>query len=210
MSYRFLPWPPTTSDPRFEGVRLLVLGESHYEEVSEEREFRDVDAEPTHTHEMVIRWGSRPEEGRQVFFANLYTVLSGKPWAPDDPELEAFWNSIFFYNYVQKLVPGGARHAPSASMWTDAEKPFRAVLEEINPDAVLVLGQRLWDNMAKQDQDLGYHSDGLGLICGYQLKGGRVVPAAHTKHPSSPGFAPLNWHKPVRNFLEWIKSQVQR
>lgn len=207
MSYRFQPWRPLGPDPRFEGVRLLVLGESHYEEVSDTYKFLDADAACDLTQELVLKWGAKPE-GRQVFFANLFTMLSGKLWASDSPDLAPFWETIYFYNYVQWLVPGGAGHSPSSLMWTAAEQPFRDVLEEIVPDAVLVLGQRLWDNMPKQDEDLAARPEALGLICGYRLKGGKVVPAAHTRHPSSRGFDPLEWHDRVHQFLDWTRTRL--
>lgn len=207
MSYRFHPWSPSASDPRFKGVRLLVLGESHYEEVSDTCRFLDADAAGDLTQEMVLKWGAEPE-GRQVFFANLYTMLSGKAWEAESRTLAPFWESIFFYNYVQSLVPGGAGHSPSSAMWANAALPFREVLEEIDPDAILVLGQRLWDNMLKQDEDLDDFPDGLGLICGYRKGDGKVVPAAHTRHPSSRGFAPLDWHGRVHLFLDWTRVRL--
>lgn len=205
MTYRFKPWKPTGTDPRFEGVRLLVLGESHYEEGGTSS-FLDADAGNDWTQQVVREWGVKPVR-RQVFFANLFTMLTGQPWIIDSNDLAPLWDSIFFYNYVQKLVPGGPGHSPSPSMWSDAEQPFRDVLEEIAPDAVLVVGQRLWDNMLKQDEELGAYPEGLGLICGYRLNDGRVVPAAHTRHPSSRGFAPLEWHTRIHQFLDWTRAR---
>lgn len=92
-------------------------------------------------------------------------------------------------------------------MWLDAEQPFCDVLQELAPDAVLVMGQRLWDNMLKQDENLGDSPETLGLICGYRLSDGRVVPAAHTRHPSSRGFSPLEWHTRVHQFLNWVRAR---
>jgi hypothetical protein len=177
----------------------MVLGESHYEEDG----FGDADAGPGLTIEIVCRWGMRPE-GRKPFFANLYTVLTGEPWAADARGVEDLWANIFFYNYVQQLVPGGPGHAPTPEMWLVSEPAFRKVLEEVRPNAVLVLGERLWDKMAGEDCELARLS-GLGPVCGYRLSDKGVVPAAHTRHPSR-GFSPLEWRPKVIEFLDWVRE----
>lgn len=209
MSYRFRPWAPSSEDPRIAGVRLLVLGESHYEEENGDGStYRDADATVEETRNTVRKYGVKPEK-RQVFFANLYTMLSGEPWALEASRLEPFWNSIFFYNYVQTLVPGGPRHSPSPSMWREAEKPFRTVIEEIAPEAILVVGKRLWSNMAQEDERLDEQPDGLGLICGYHLPSGDTIPAACTRHPSSFGFRPMEWHPRIRHYLNWVRTRAR-
>ena len=135
---RFFPWEPETADPRIGGVRLLVLGESHYEE-ADAGVVEGAGDFTGHTREIVERWGRRGE-ARKVFFANIYTLLTGEPWTVAGNH-RALWDNLFFYNYVQTLVPGGARHRPTPKMFADSEPAFREVLEQIRPDAVLAVGE---------------------------------------------------------------------
>lgn len=143
---KFLPWEPAGHDPRIDGVRLLLLGESHYEEEPAADDVFEVS--PTYTRRIVRRYGVHPKK-RQVFFANLYTAMTGEPWSLD-ADTRRFWDSVFFYNYIPTLVPKGPRNPPSPEMWADAVGPFFTVLERIKPEAILVLGARLWGNMTKE------------------------------------------------------------
>ncbi len=199
---RFLPWTPNAAEPRFEGVRVLLVGESHYEEAS----LHDADASSDCTRNVVLEWGVHPP-ARKTFFANTYAMLTGRPWSLGASGLERFWNSVFFCYYVQTLLPGGQRHRPTRQMWEAAQPVFRDVIERIRPEAVVVLGEDLWQNLPDQDESLDQLADGLGLICGYTLQDGSMVPAAHTHHPSSPGFRPMTWHPKVQGFLQWVASR---
>jgi Fe2+ or Zn2+ uptake regulation protein len=199
---RFLPWTPTADEPRFEGVRVLLVGESNCEEAG----LHDADASSDWTRNVVLEWGVHPPT-RKMFFANIYAMLTGQPWFLGASDLERFWNSVFFYNYVQTLVPEGSRRRPTRPMWEAAQRGFRDVIERIRPEAVVVLGEDLWQHLPEQDESLDRLTDGLGPICGYTLQDGSVVPAAHTHHPSSPGFRPITWHPKVQGFLQWVASR---
>lgn len=206
MAVRFLPWIPRSPFPRLGGVRLLLLGESHYEEDHEDWHFHDADARPDLTRKIIAEWGLHPAS-RRPFFANLFTMMTGQPWSAAAAELAPFWNSVFFYNYVQTLVPEGARHAPTKTMFASGGPAFREVLEQIRPEAVIVLGRRLWRNMLDQDEWIVERDQGLGSICGYRLADRTLVPTAHFPHPSSEGFSPSEWHPKVAAFLDWVTKQ---
>lgn len=195
---RFEPWIPPANDPRLEGVRLLILGESHYEEPAEGVFDRTVQ-DSEFTQKIVRRWGARPE-GRQRFFANLFTMMTGAPWSPG-ADHGALWGRVFFYNYVQSVVSGGDGRTPGAHEFKRSEAQFRSVLEAVRPEAVLVMGVRLWRFMLSQDEWLKDMSGALGPVCAYRLEDGFKVVAAHTWHPSAPGFAAADWRPKVAAFL---------
>lgn len=198
----FRPWKPRGENPRLEGVRLLVLGESHYEEPED----GVVDGAPELaglTRWVVQTWGLSPPR-RLGFFANLFAVLMGESWSLDGDH-GRLWNSVFYYNYVQSLVHGGPRHAPTDAQFQASEAAFRIMLEDIRPEAVLVLGQRLWNNMATED---GWASDppaALSRVCAYRLADGSAVYAVAINHPSSFGFSTGRWRERVLIFLDWIR-----
>ena len=200
MMIRFLPWEPP-GDPRFLGLRLLLLGESHYEE----EHWKDSDGlSPNHTRDIVGDWGAAPT-GRQMFFANIYTLLTGQPWRLDASDHAGTWASVYFYNYVQRLVPGGARHRPTLEMWKCAEAPFLEVLERIRPDVILVLGEALWQNMPDGAGLLRTEPDALGKVYGYRLAGGGTVQAAHVYHPSSGRLRATATHQRLLRFLDGVR-----
>lgn len=113
------------------GVRVLVLGESHY---GESREMCTA-----FTTNVVRRWA---QAHRHSFFTKVAKVLLGldeSTWLADEPRAE-IWEHIAFYNYVQELVGDRSRRRPTAQMWAAAEAPFLGILQELRPEAVLVLG----------------------------------------------------------------------
>lgn len=198
MQPRFRPWVPP-GDPRFMGVRLLVLGESHYEEgewIDDGRELPD-----DYTIDLVKYWGVSPS-ARQPFYAGVYSVLTGLPWESDETKLKVFWDSIITYNYVQKLVPGGPRRPVPEDFWSYSEPFFRSVLETLRPEAILVTGRRLWRNMANEDVVLTASDEPMAVRVGYRLDDGVVIPAIHIRHPSSQGFDWRDAHPSVRKFLD--------
>lgn len=197
---RFRPWVPGTSDPRVAGVRLLVLGESHYEE-GDEASWTPEDFKGL-TQLVVKRWGREPK-GYRRFFANVFALLTGRPWSLDEAHAD-LWENILFYNYVQTLVPGGPGHRPSAHMWRDSEAAYSLVLEQLRPEAVLVLGKELWDNMLAAEMVDDVES-ALGKVFAYCLSDGSSVYAAHVHHPSTRGFKPLMLADRVVRFLDWVK-----
>ncbi len=197
MQPRFDPWVPK-GDPRFMGVRLLVLGESHYEE----GEWLD-DGRPlpsTYTIELVRDWGLKPER-RQPFYAGSYSVLTGEPWESATTKLAAFWNSVLAYNYVQKLIPGGHTSPVPKAFWSFSEPMFRTVLEQYRPEAIVVTGRRLWRNMADEDVVISKSDVVTDTRVGYRLNDGPIVPAIHIRHPSSRGFDWRDAHGSVQRFL---------
>jgi hypothetical protein len=115
-------------------MRILVLGESHYdfglpaEEASELTNRVVLD----HIH------GAH----RHKFLRNVSQVVLGL----DAPESQAvgFWNAAAFYNYVQAYAGHSPGDRPAATAWQAAASPFLHVLDQLRPQLVLVCGIALW------------------------------------------------------------------
>ena len=144
---RFLPW---VGDRYFGGnrygLRLLVLGESHYGDPTEHRD-RDF------TRWVVRHFG---QERRARFFTRTAKVLiedRDPGWISDAQRAEV-WEHVAFYNFVLTVMEGPG-HAPSNQHWEAAQAPFRTVLDVLFPQAVLILGRRVNDHV-KQRPD-GIH-----------------------------------------------------
>lgn len=118
------------------GVRLLVLGESHYGV--------DADSGPDFTQK-VIR--DCAYVSGFAFFSKLTNVLRGRTDWPTDEDRRETWQHVAFYNFVQEFVGEESRIQPIKAMWRAAQAPFLNVVRELEPDVILVLGSRLWDNV---------------------------------------------------------------
>lgn len=116
------------------GLRVLVLGESHYGDVLESR--------PTVTTE-VVRLLAQNE--RHVFFTKVSKVLlglDGNTWL-DNKQRGEIWEHIAFYNYIQGFVGNDSRIRPSSDLWKASTQPFLEVVQKLSPAVILVLGKEL-------------------------------------------------------------------
>lgn len=116
------------------GIRVLVLGESHY---GNKRDIRT-----TFTSDVIRQLA---QTHRNSFFTKVAKVLYGfdqRTWLGNGPRAE-IWEHVAFYNYVQDLVGDGVRKRPTHRMWTVAAAPFLGILRELKPEVVLVLGESL-------------------------------------------------------------------
>ncbi len=173
----FLPWVGDRYAAGDLGVRLLVLGESHYSKDAPRPEF--------------TRWLTREYvEGRMThrFWTRLARTISGRTLGRD--ECRAFWHSVTFYNFIQELVGGRARVRPTPEMWSAAQGPFQHVLSMLDPDAVLVVGSQLWDHLPDAPRGELQLGDGSKWPTRqYERPGRPPITATFIKHPAWPRFS---------------------
>jgi len=182
----FEPWKG--SEYEHSRPRLLILGESHYGDISS-----DPDATRSLTAEYVDnKWSHR-------FWTNIMQVVAGAP--KHEIDRSEFWNSVALYNYVQGSAGPTAGQAPPKELWASSEQAFFSVLERLQPERVLVLSRRLWRNMSSQG------ASGAELVVGgtahetwiYDYRGGTAI-ASWVPHPSY-GFSWRRWHPVVAALL---------
>ncbi|MBM9536191.1 hypothetical protein [Desulfobulbus alkaliphilus] len=142
----FQPWIGNLyrANNRF-GVRVLVLGESHYGDEAETR--------PTVTTEVVRRLA---QGERHSFFTKVSKVLLGldrNTWLNNEARGEV-WEHISFYNYIQGFVSTDPRVRPTADMWESAREPFLQIIRDLNPQLILVLGIELGRNIRAVSSDI--------------------------------------------------------
>jgi uracil-DNA glycosylase len=169
---------------------MLVLGESHYGLPDE--------ATPDLTKNVVL---GHVGDGVQLpFFDRVGELLAYKPpfQAFDRREI---WNAVAFYNFVQRF-PGlkpGCR--PSKQDWNAAMLPFLAVVDELRPHAVLVLGRGIWNHISFQDGTAS-----TVAVSDYQRlwtrPNGWKIAAGSIYHPTgSRGFSGKKWKPFVDDLL---------
>ncbi|GAA3997537.1 hypothetical protein GCM10022408_05320 [Hymenobacter fastidiosus] len=193
LELEFNPWLGLeyNSLPNIIGVKMLLLGESHYSEESQLADFT----------QNVIR--DLAINGRFNYFSKLRTLVSK---AIDNPDLspEQFWNAVAFSNYIQDIVGDTPRIAPTEKMWSRAANSLRKILDETKPDVVLVVGKRLWEAMPDEPDGLRF----IKRVTGseekwwiYSMTDQKEIPIAYIAHPASGGWSYIAWTKQVKKLL---------
>jgi len=160
----------------------MIVGESHYgsEEWTQDS--------PSFTKNAVQDWAV--DRGSH-FFTKIASLCIGKP-PIDAMERLNFWESVAFYNYIQEFVGEAPRTRPTAQMWFRSWTPFKAVLNTLKPQLILVLGRQNWYNMPQLGGTAGEPLVGLGNPYAdtwlYPTDPGEHAVAFHVSHPSSWGF----------------------
>ncbi len=150
------------------GVRVLILGESHYGDPGTES--------ATFTTEVVRGWG---QEKRHRFFTVVQKLVLGlraDDWVTDD-QRAAFWERVAFYNFVQAFPGPEPRYRPTHEMWSAASAAFLATVTDLKPQIIVVLGFELQGYMPEVPAGVS--------VCGVQ-------------HPSSRGFRYEQWQPAIR------------
>lgn len=142
------------------GMRVLILGESHYGDVgTESRSF---------TIEVVRKWG---QEKRLRFFTLTQKLVLGRGpgWVSSEERAE-FWERVAFYNFVQCFTGPGPRYRPMEAMWHAAAQPFLDTLVELEPHLLVVLGFELHRHLPRVPQNVYVcgvqHPSSVGFQCG--------------------------------------------
>lgn len=186
------------------GKKILAVGESHYcgsgcadcGECGKHPECSDFTTK-------VVNWcldSSVEREGWMNTYLKFERSLVGKETTP--LESRKMWDSIAFYNFLQ-VAMGGAREAGTNQQYRAAAEPFMQVLEELQPDVLIVWGVRLWNNLPNRNWTDGpkVSVDGYDVQNGYYtLPSGKKVKAVCVYHPSV-GYDWSFWHKVIENFI---------
>lgn len=192
-----MPW--VGKDYELSVKRLLILGESHYDEVL-------VNAPADSTRAGAIRdytnreWSEYLKRKTGRFWTNIIQVVQGA--AIEECEISAVAHRVAFYNYCNQLVGNAARIAPRSSLWQESRDDFYRVLNAIQPTHILVLGQRLWTNLSEDERGeeitIGKKSKNVCYFCA----AGTLVPSLPINHPSSA----FSW----REQRPWVESLLAK
>ena len=190
----FQPWVGETfAGGAVDGVRLLVVGESHYGDVSDVPDLRTLT-------KVVIR--NHIDRPRERLFGRIEQLVGNGP-LPDRAARVAFWNRIAFYNFVQEVLPQlGDR--PTVKQWSEARSPFLSVLRTLRPQAVLVLGKVMWDSLSVPPlfESRSIDVAGAPYLFRWRITRDYSTIATWANHPSgSRGFKMATWRPHVLALL---------
>lgn len=118
------------------GVRVMVLGESHYGDAE--------DLSPDYTQFVV---NEHAFCAGSPFFTKLTKLLRCEAGAVSIEERHETWRHVAFYNYIQEFVGDVGRIRPTTAMWVRAVCALKVVVQELQPDVILVLGHQMWEQL---------------------------------------------------------------
>lgn len=199
--------------------RLLLIGESHYQNANEEEKYKD----PFITQEIVRNIGNRrvhksAEIKRPTqFFVNIHrTFLPGQKFEGNN-----FWNYVSFYNFIQ--VPMSSKHhRPTKEQWVEGWQNFEEMIRLLQPNACVFLGFEAANalNTSLLNLKLSYRPLAYGESIGRSKTRytevtnsfGKAIPMIFIKHPSM-FFSPNRWRNVLKSqipdTMEWILMNVR-
>ena len=187
------------------GKRIMVLGESHYCEGCLDCGFQSKHPECIALTNGVVKDYLEKEE-RQDWMRTFVKFERSLVGEETDREMSRkIWDSVVFYNYLQVAMTG-PRKAGTSAQYKQAANAFFDVIDENEPECIIVWGKRLWNNMPNerwQDGD-DIVVDGYHAATGYYLlRNGKRVKVVAVYHPSG-GYSWSYWHKVIQRLLASI------
>ena len=201
------PWIGNKYNSRnnhFSGLRLLVLGESHYRDDPTQEEFsqdpgwvpyKNIHGEEQFTIFVLMTWGQVKPFATYTRAANVLLNTEGDR----NPENAEIWNHVAFYNYVSTLVPNDGH--PTEVQWQESMEPFITVLQNLEPDAVLMLGRRLTNWVSVNHHD---HGEPVDLFDPYI---NNDINYLGIKHPSR-GFSYERANQAFQDLLDATRHRI--
>lgn len=140
-THYFLPWRGQFYEDGYrDGKRLLILGESHY--IAD-----PADITPAFTQNVVAEFlASNGHPYRRDLFGRLHRMLTGTE-DPTEAAARQAWARVAYANYIPVSVGTSARARKAAAHWSLATDVFPALLDELQPDRILVFGKATWNHI---------------------------------------------------------------
>lgn len=138
----FLPYVGSAYAEGIDGVRVLLLGESHY--IADEASIAKAGGLRFYTRYI---FGDCPRVGTRAwgtFFRTLDSIVARKV-NPVNEDAAISWSRVAFANFVQKPVGDGARIRPDAEGWESGRRAFPHLLGTLAPHVVLVVGRQAFN-----------------------------------------------------------------
>jgi len=173
----FEPWVGDNYSNGFNGKRILALGDSHYSKGNEDENFVHNLVE----HFIAYKRGDTGHLGYMNTYTKFANIVLGEK--VDKEATIDFWNSIVFYNYVQKSQAGHSI-SPSEKEYDSSQNAFEEILEEYQPDLIIIWGWRLRSKITKYgiEADFNILEDKKEKFHYFEVNG-KKIPACGIPHP---------------------------
>lgn len=190
----------------YEGKKLLILGESHYCGGCDKCGIKyNPSCDDFNTNKIVEGYlkynaGERKAASFMKNYTKFVNVIFNRKI--NSEEMKNFWDSIIFYNYVQVAIEE-TRKTPTEEEFKLSEDGFFEVLNEYQPDLVIIWGERLFNNMPSKDG--GWMSKKVCDVASENVYSynidGKNIPCYCVYHPSSSKYN-YSYHKYIDTFLK--------
>ena len=194
-----------------EGLKVLVLGESHY--CGEECENCGIASACAENRckeftKNVVTYYLDYLNNKTEFepWMNTFTKF-GKTLTGKDERSKDIWESVIFYNYIQRAM-NAARTRPDSDDFKKSEDAFFDILQKYRPNIIICWGNRLFDNLPSKNGDYGEIitiGERKHYTWYYQLKELKVN-LLSIYHPSV-GFNWEFWNKVIVEFFKTINHE---
>jgi len=159
------------------GLRLLVLGESHYHATA------PIGADVPDMTEQVV--SDRLAGTKYQFFSRIERLVMGEESLFQPAE---FWHSVVFYNFIPVVAANASRKRPPDALWYgSAPKLFQELVKQVEAEAILVCGTQLWRRLPTGliERMNAYQAGGRSWReREYEVALPHRAVAAHIPHPS--------------------------
>jgi len=197
----------------FKGLKLLVLGESHYckeKPVCIQCGIQSKRQDCFNFTKRVIedvyfeyKRGNEKFEGWMNTFTKFTNVMLERQ--ADTNEIIDFWESVVFYNFVQTST-SGSRESPTKVQFEESEDAFIQVLGKYKPDLIIVWGQRLWDRLDFGRWGEEFFIETTKHMIYYFQSGEFQIPAIQVYHPSTWRFN-KDAYKVIEEVIKRIRTE---
>ena len=190
----FQPWVGDAFTAAKLGKRILVLGDSHYEWNGSGKIDQWTAITKTLVQEQI------DGDYTKRFWTNIAIMFLNKRPTPEDKR--EFWHSVAFYNYLQSSAGFGPSSIPVENQWKSSEPAFLEVLSTLQPELLVVLGNRLWNHLPTEHRHPGLEVPGSPGVNTYRYTypEGSCL-ALHVRHPGR-AFNGQQWHGCLMNALK--------
>jgi hypothetical protein len=198
---RIMPWIGTQYLKGYWGTRILIVGESHYNNhkrivgKSLSMLTKDVLVES----QFDLDWKSR-------FLTNIAASFIGH--IPDASERSGFWNSVAFYNYIQNASIPRPGTAPTHEMLSTSLEGFKNVISTLRPKLILIFSYRVWDYIFENiEAENSTKLKCLGRPQTKTIKLGNLKCRCFGIQHASRGYSSTYWNPFIHSFLGQSSSQ---
>lgn len=212
-----LKWLPWIGDNYFSAPqdrRLLIVGESHYHDKTEQS--INANNEPTFTRDIIEEMGIDQCYYGIKLFPNLHRTL----FRNDSFDTAKFWNSVSFYNFIQRPMETN-KGRPAWDDISNGWKVFAQLAEILQPNICLFIGTSSANSLNYCLQDTNYKSNGVkcedwisnsyGRTSSITHKDGSTIQLVFIRHCSSM-FSWDSWNqflnKKIKEQLVWLEQQI--
>ncbi len=194
----FKPFVGKSYEKGLFGKRVMILGESHYGEDGEGFTCDMTQAVLKIYLEYRLNKNGKHQRWMNTFLKFERSLVDRKT---EGKESEKIWNSLIFYNYLQEPM-SGPRKVGTKEQYKNAENAFFEVVEDKQPEYIIVWGKRLYNSMPMD----GWKHCSIIEVDGKKTAQGIYTTCNNVKvmavnHPSS-AYSWSYWHKVIGKFLE--------